>query len=464
MMVRVRSAVLLSWVVLILLLGGASAAGFTANTVLQLVGAALIGWTVAGPGCPNPSGLKAFWVALAVLAAIQFLPLPPSLWGLLPGREAVMEGFSLLGFPPSWATMSLAPWQSVGSLTWWIPALATVLLLRGEEAPAFRRSAIAIITVGLLSIVLGGMQVLGGLAYVYEITNFGFGVGFFANSNHQGNFLLVCLILLGAVLADTIANAKRPDSKLASRVLSGAVGLTLVVGILLSGSLACYLFLPPVLVAVFLIQRPALTFSRLQVSLAVAAAVAAVVVVVFYGSNNDLVREGAIEGLSRQDFLFHGLTMIRDFAPFGSGLGTFVQLYPSYESADIVGTTFVNHAHNDLLELLIETGVFGLVAVALFLLWYARRALSVWKTERSSPFLLAGTVIVALQLAHSLGDYPLRTAALSSMMALGCVLMIAPGVAARREREKTARRSRDEPLTISVAVGPSAFPREDRRK
>lgn len=423
-MARVRPVILVVWIVLVLLLGGASAAGFTANTVLQLVGAALIGWTLMQPRS-NPSGLRAFAVAVAVLAAIQFLPLPLSLWGLLPGREVVKEGFALMGLSPSWATLSLAPWQSLGSLTWWIPALATFVVLRGEGAPAIRSLALAIIAVGLFSIVLGAMQVGGGVAYLYEITNFGLGVGFFANSNHQGNFLLVCLILLGALLADNTANAKRRDSKLAGRVIVGAAGLTLVVGILLSGSLACYLFLPPVLVAVFLMQRPALTFSRVQVLLALAAAVAVVVFVVFYGSNNDLVQKGAIEGLSRQDFLVNGLAMARDFAPFGSGLGTFVQLYPSYESAELVGTTFVNHAHNDLLELLIETGLFGLVALALFLVWYAKRALTLWRTERSSPFLLAGSVIVTLELVHSLGDYPLRTAALSSVMALGCVLMTA---------------------------------------
>lgn len=285
------------------------------------------------------------------------------------------------------------------------------------------------------------MQVLGGAAYIYDVTNFGLGVGFSANSNHQGNFLLVCLILLGAVVADT-PSMRRRDTRFASRVMGGAAGLVLVVGVLLSGSLACYLFLAPVLIAVFLMQRPDVVFARWQVALACALAVAGVVGVLFYGSDNDLVKKGAIQGLSRGEFLANGLVMLRDLAPFGSGLGTFVQLYPSYEAAETVGNTFVNHAHNDWLELLIETGAIGAVALGLFLLWFVRRSTAIWGTERTNALRCAGTAIVALELVHSLGDYPLRTAALSAMLALGCALMVAQGQSHVREgRSKAANRS-----------------------
>lgn len=286
------------------------------------------------------------------------------------------------------------------------------------------------------------MQVLGGAAYIYDVTNFGLGVGFFANSNRQGNFLLVCLILLGAVVADT-PSTRRRDTRLASRVMGGcgragacrrrsAQRLSRVLPV--SGTRSDR-------------RVPDATtghrvIARWQVALACALALAGVVGVLFYGSDNDLMEKGAIEGLSRGEFLANGLVMLRDFAPFGSGLGTFVQLYPSYEAAETVGNTFVNHAHNDWLELLIETGAIGAVALGLFLLWFVRRSRAIWVTERTNPFRCAGTAIVALELVHSLGDYSLRTAALSAMLAPGCALMEAQGQSHVREgRSKAANRS-----------------------
>ena len=89
-----------------------------------------------------------------------------------------------------------------------------------------------------------------------------------------------------------------------------------------------------------------------------------------------------------------------------------------------MGLTFVNHAHDDLLEVLIETGAFGLVAVVLFLVWYVPRAWRLWTERRDHPIALAASVIIAVELLHSLVDYPLRTAAMSSIMAMACVLMV----------------------------------------
>ena len=93
------------------------------------------------------------------------------------------------------------------------------------------------------------------------------------------------------------------------------------------------------------------------------------------------------------------------------------------QDSRIIGTTFVNHAHDDLLELLIETGVFGAAALACFLRWYAQRCWQLWSGARDDVTRLAASTAIGVVLAHSLVDYPLRTAAMSAMIALACALL-----------------------------------------
>jgi O-antigen ligase len=112
-----------------------------------------------------------------------------------------------------------------------------------------------------------------------------------------------------------------------------------------------------------------------------------------------------------------------DFAPVGSGLGTFEKVYRLYEDPAAVDRTFVNHAHNDYLEIAVEMGIPGLIAVLLFLTWWAIAAARQWRTNANDPFAKAATIASAAILAHSLVDFPLRTAAISALFA-GCISLL----------------------------------------
>lgn len=75
---------------------------------------------------------------------------------------------------------------------------------------------------------------------------------------------------------------------------------------------------------------------------------------------------------------------------------------------------------------MIETGLFGLLAVVMFLAWFVSRAGALWRGERGNSVALAASVAIGVELIHSLADYPLRTAAMSSIMAVACVLLVRP--------------------------------------
>ncbi|HVR89979.1 MAG TPA: O-antigen ligase family protein [Novosphingobium sp.] len=435
-----RSIATLAYLVAVLLLGGASAGGYSGNTLLQFAGAGLVGWVywASAPGEASVTGLRRFLIAVAVLIAVQFLPLPPALWTHMPGRGAIAQGFALAGEPLPWLTLSLAPWKSIASFAWWIPAIALFVAMRAESAPSARSLIWTITTVAAVSVVLGALQ-QAGTGYLYIVTNYGEGPGFFANSNHQGSFVLTTLALWTGWIAAARQQPSRcgPGRFGGSQTVLLAIAGLLIMGVLVSGSLACLSLLLPVTVASLFIARPQLRVALPVIVVGAVVVVGGFVAFLLFGPiANDLTAKGAVAGISRGEFLVNGVKMLRDYLPFGSGVGTFQDLYRWYENPAQVGTTYVNHAHDDLLELLIETGLFGLAAVGLFLVWFAPRAWNLWTNERNHPVALAASVVIAVELLHSLVDYPLRTAAMSSVMAIACVLLV-------RQPETQRNRRRD---------------------
>lgn len=93
----------------------------------------------------------------------------------------------------------------------------------------------------------------------------------------------------------------------------------------------------------------------------------------------------------------------------GTGLGTFQIAYPSYET--LYDGKIVNHAHNDYLEALAETGLLGGFCCAWFLVVLLLKSLSRFR-ENDFSFVgalqLSGMVACAGFLVHALVDFNLH--------------------------------------------------------
>ena len=118
---------------------------------------------------------------------------------------------------------------------------------------------------------------------------------------------------------------------------------------------------------------------------------------------------------------------IRQFWPLGSGLGTFPVIYPLFENSQYLTPTYVNHAHNDYLEFVFETGLIGAGLITLFVAWWVWRSIAVWRAERTvgATWQRAASIVIGVMILHSIVDYPLRTPAILVMFAfyalvLGC--------------------------------------------
>ena len=450
-MTRLRHALVPAFLLLCLLLGGASAAGYWSNLALQLAGIVVIFLAVASRrttplSTPARQGIGLLML-IVLIFAIQLVPLPPAMWAHLPGREPVVHGFALLHLPLPWAPLSMEPYRTVDSALWLLPAAAVFLAI--VLLGAFRASWLAWVLAGvsIVSVGIGALQLAGGEgsgAYFYRITNFGAMTGFFSNANHLATLLLATVPFLAALYLKARERGGSIKKSSGLFVVLMGTAAVIVVGLLGATSIAGLGLALPVTAAsamlVFSRKRrlPAWSFALLLAILI--GSVGAVFTAPF--DNNLTGRKAHTAEDSRlTSFTITGAAA-RQFLPAGSGVGTFQAIYRARENPGAVNRFYMNHAHSDLLELALETGVPGLSLILLFLLWWARRTAAIWRAEEADYYARAATVATAAIMAHSLVDYPLRTAAISALFAIGCALMAEPRAAARRSKERSKSEAR----------------------
>jgi len=205
------------------------------------------------------------------------------------------------------------------------------------------------------------------------------------------------------------------------------------------------------------------TLDRTSARLIAAAAAVALVLVLQFGLYR-ILQTFAADPLddSRFQFLRNTVAAATAYMPFGSGMGTFVPVYQMFEKPADVLPQYINHAHDDFAELWLEAGIVGIALLGAFLVWFAVRAAKLWRAAASGRDLdhalaRAATLAIVLVLAHSLLDYPLRTAAMMAVVALAGALLIEPAKAARREGAGPARSAATAPPP--AAAVPPAMPR-----
>jgi len=455
---RLREAAAPAYLFLCLIIGGSSQ-GIWANMLLQLLGLVLLVWAALASSETSPSSrpqrqlLGLVILGLAVVA-VQLIPLAPGLWEALGPRRLIATGYAVLGTPAPWLPLSVAPYDTLTTVFALIPALGMLAAcLRIGCRPLWL--VIALVTGTLCGILLGALQVsspdpLTSHWYLYEDTNFGVATGFFANANHMADLLVITMPFLAAVLASVRRDGRNVQRYSAVVALVAGATLVIAVGIALNGSLAGYGLAIPVLLASAAIVLP--DRNRSMRWLAPTAGLLLIAAVGWLAttplSSGAALRANATTSVqSRQEIASLSAKAAWDFMPLGSGVGTFQRVYALYEDHDRLDTsTYVNHAHNDYLEIALETGVPGFVVLALFLMWWARAAWRVWRATDVDPFARAAAVASAAVLVHSLVDFPLRTAAIGTCFALCLSLLV-------RQRAAPAPEKSDLWSTRHVVIG-----------
>jgi O-antigen ligase len=425
------------------LLAGGSAQSIWGNAALRLVAALLIVWAIISrPAEPQPRRTRQLsWIAgLAVaLGLLQLVPLPIAVWSSLPGREGVLAGFRLLALEPGPMPISLAPYDTVSTLLALLPPLAVLALIFSFRETSRRWLAAALVAGTFAGVLLGILQVSSSNPaaspwYLYRVSNFGAPTGFFANSNHMASLLLVSIpfiAALGVTVSDRTEDVKKRSAVLA---MTGGGLLLATFGIVLNGSLAGLgLGVPVLLLSILMLIGPGSRLAR-GMKLVGGIALLAAVGLLWASPVGGRLGGAAASVQSRSTIVEHSLELVARYAPAGSGIGTFEKVYRAGEDPLLVNRSYVNHAHNDYVEIAVEAGLPGTILVLLFLGWWALAVRDMLRSPVSDQFAMAGAIASAAVLMHSLVDYPLRTAAISSAFAM-CLAMIV--VSRRRAKSES---------------------------
>jgi hypothetical protein len=120
--------------------------------------------------------------------------------------------------------------------------------------------------------------------------------------------------------------------------------------------------------------------------------------------------------------------------PFGSGFGSFTPVFDKFAQRTLLldQGRYVNHAHNDWLELWLTGGAPAIIVTIGFLVWVVAMTFRLWSHGQPEESVLdlalarAAPIVIVLLLLHSAVDYPLRTTALSVLFAIACGYLIPP--------------------------------------
>lgn len=425
-----------------MLIGGGSRTDILSLVILRPLAIIFLMLAIAGSDLAelrrNPL-LAVSLVGLLLWGLIQLIPLPPGLWHALPGREVIKNADAALGLEELWRPISMMPNQTLNAVfALTVPIAMLFLLLRFPVKDLGRFLAI-VIAMGLLSAVLGVFQSVGeagGMFHFYRITNPEFPVGLYANRNHQA-FLLCCMFPLLAAYAALPREGRDGDRY--RLVLPAVLGVAMMPLILVTGSRLALLLAALGIASAAWIYLPALDTARLRSritprsAMLVAGGVLALVLIlvaIVYTRETVFVRmsEEAKDPLA--DLRFSVWPVITEIVwkmqPVGSGLGTFADVYKIYEPDQLLQPEYLNHAHNDWLELPLTAGIPGVAVLVAGVVAFVRALYtSVFShASRSQAVLnrMGASIVVILALA-SFFDYPLRVPSMACIFIFAAVCL-----------------------------------------
>lgn len=436
---RVRLGVFVSFVLVTALTGGGSRGDISSLVVLRPLAAlfGLYGWLAMPRGAL--AAVKApmlFLAALFTLISLQLIPLPPVVWHALPGRGAVSDIDALLGLRDVWRPLALSPsgaWNALFSLV--VPAAG--LLLFAALEPADRRALPAVVTgVAVVSALLGLMQMLAGpdsVFYLYSITNEGSPVGLFSNRNHNAVFLASAIPVAACWL---YLHGGKPSWRVG--VAWAAGGLFAFVALVSGSRAGAALTIPGAICGVLLMRetiagsrrdrvrkrkdRPAPGHRQRVILFCAGAILVALLAATLHAIGRTPltdVMSATPEDEVRYQVLPTLGKMLSIYWSAGLGVGSFAAVYQIYEPTTLLSSSYLNHAHDDVLEFVLEGGLPGIALLLCGVAFAIRAGTRVWHNTRFPRALRAAILAPpAILAAASLLDYPLRTPSLAVFVTL----------------------------------------------
>ena len=403
------------------------------------------------------TGVTRAAASVACLAALLPLaPLPAGIVRFLSPAAASLRD-AVPGGGPSWMTLSVHPGATSTALAR-LAIYAAIFLgsaALASHGSTHRRILAAVFASGLFQAAYGSAEYLTGHQYIlfspkrYYLED---ATGTYINKNHFAGLLEMALPVGLGLLLDRLQRSEKrgPFRGLRSRLVAlvaltsdeGARSVTLSAGVAVMG-LGLFLShsrsgIASAALGILLVSWTSLRRARTarvrSLILGAGVVLGAVVLVtglerVLSESSRLLTAATLVEG--RLPVWRDCLSIASQFPLFGTGPGTFRDIYPAYRT--MTGELAYDHAHNDALELLVETGLVGSMLLLLLLLLFGRSVIRALRTVPAPvfPYFLGASAGATALLFHEATDFNLHipaNAIVFSVLTGTCAgLAFAPG-------------------------------------
>ncbi len=375
-----------------LIIGGGTDQGLWTDHLVEFLSLPALIVGVAGFSS-NRLTLTGRFIAIAafVLVLMQFIPVLRSIpYPLEPSGAS------------SWSFFSPAPHRSLESGLFALCAVGFFLFLARFSDHDLRR-CLPVFYIGLfVNMLVGIVQLSYGKQIAIDgLLPFTIRSGLFANENHLSSLVFMMIPLLAFTLLVRHRHI----------VLFVFLAVLIVAFLFAVGSRAGMAFVTILsLVSLLWFMRRKRTRGTAAGALA-AGLLGLVAAAAGFGVDSSLDSE------LRPAIFATTWSAIKDVWVTGSGLGTFPLVYPAYEQTSDIINSYINHAHNDYLEFVLETGVAGALLIAAVLITCARHM-------TRSPLAEAAFLSMLGIALHSLVDYPLRTMAIAVSLAYLAAILL----------------------------------------
>lgn len=372
-----------------------------------------------------------------LFSLLYLLPIPYDIWISLPGRERYIPVIDFLKLDElNHFSLTLITWESTKFFLGIIPAIVVFLISRNLNLLQLKLIFIVFIVTIIYQDLLGLIQYFSDASHFSEETakllNFiergevghrGDAHGTYLNRDHYSSFLAMSISLLFAFFVLEIRKYYTDKGQLLKTLLLAFLLLLTLVAAIFSRSragisLSIFGLIVSIIVVASILSReeiPNRWLLLIPISSTLLIIVSPIVPVINRFIGLDPTEDGRVAMFENT------IIAIKYFFPLGSGPGTFDEIYRNFQPIDQL--RFINHAHNDYLELLMETGAIGIyVIISFFSLYffYAYKLFSrlKYKITDYSYIKVASFIATLVFLLHGLVDFNFHTPANAIYFAL----------------------------------------------
>ncbi len=386
-----------------LLIGGGTAPSLPTDAVIEIA-TIVVCVGVLSTKRSTQIDARAFVFPLLAMAAViaQLIPLPVD-WVEPFWPAPVRAAWSVAGGDGAFGFLTLNVASTIAGLA--ILASASLLMWTLASLAGWQlRGVLVFVAIGVLANVFAGaiQMSVNRFGPVNHVLPYTIWAGFFANPNHFATLLTMTIPPLSILVG-----GPRRWAAMA------ALGVVLLL-ILAAGSIAGVMigFSVAVVSVLTLGGRPVANLAAAPPA-PLGGTAGKLTTVAFFGAfaaaafYNVTLKAGNMNAV-RPEIWRTSVAALRESPFLGTGFDAFQQSYQIYERAQDISAEYVNHAHNDYIELLMGGGAVAGIVIAIYFALFVWRA---WERRHNRAALAAAFSILCV-LIHSAVDYPLRTMAI----------------------------------------------------